>query len=433
MRGVIEGFYGPPWPHEERLAMLDFLASQGLDTYVYAPKNDVHHRRHWQQPYPTVDMERFAALFARGEELGLSVVFGLAPARLLGWNNVSRLGDRDGDGIGDDGWQALAAKLLSLQRVGARRFALLFDDTATTFLPALGGRSLGRFHARLTLKTLALLRAGDPSADVLLVPAAYAGTWRSLGRSGRAYWRGLGEMGQAAVVAWTGPNIFSQRIAGADLRELSRETGLRIAVWNNAVTNDWVHLATGEILGLRGWRKLSFGPVANMDEALARESAGVLLNGALEPRLTRVPLACLARWSEDPGTYDADLAHAQALQHAGPPEALAQVHALVARHLLVAPERTEAPGLVQALDRGDHADLRARLDSIASLQVEMRNVDPALYAELAPTLSKAGLLAAGALAALDGRPDEARRRRRQARSIRWFVARRPFARLAREL
>ena len=105
--------------------------------------------RHWQQPYPTVDMERFAALFARGEELGLSVVFGLAPARLLGWNNVSRLGDRDGDGIGDVGQQALAAKLLSLQRVGARRFALLFDENGD------GVISVNEFHKFCMFVTLA--------------------------------------------------------------------------------------------------------------------------------------------------------------------------------------------------------------------------------------------------------------------------------------
>ncbi len=433
MRGVVEGFYGLPWPHEERLAALGFLASQGLDTYVYAPKNDVHHRRRWQKPYPAEEMERFAGLFARGQELGVSVVFGLAPARLLGWNNVSRLGDRDGDGIGDDGWQALAARLLSLQRVGARRFALLFDDTATTFLPALGGRSLGRFHARLVLKTLDLLRRGDPGADVLLVPAAYAGTWKTLGRGGRAYWKGLGEMGEAAPVAWTGPDIFSRRIAGEDLDELRRQSGLRIVVWNNAIANDWVHLATGEIVGLRGWRKLSFGPVANMDAALATAAEGVLLNGALEARLTRAPLACLGRWADDPGGYDADAAHADSLQHAGPPDALARLHSLVGRHLLVAPERREAPDLVEALDGSDHVALRQRLEAVAQLERDLADVDPALHTELAPSLRKTSLLATGALAALDGRPDQARARRREARRIRWFVARRPFARLAREL
>ncbi len=62
MRGVVEGFYGPPWSHAERLSLLGWLARQGLDTYVYAPKNDVHHRRRWREPYGTEAMARFGEL-----------------------------------------------------------------------------------------------------------------------------------------------------------------------------------------------------------------------------------------------------------------------------------------------------------------------------------------------------------------------------------
>jgi hypothetical protein len=32
MRGTAEGFYGPPWSHDERLAHLEFSARAGLDT-----------------------------------------------------------------------------------------------------------------------------------------------------------------------------------------------------------------------------------------------------------------------------------------------------------------------------------------------------------------------------------------------------------------
>ncbi len=433
MRGVVEGFYGAPWSHEERLALLGFLAAQGLDTYLYAPKNDLHHRRHWQRPYPPLAMERFGELFARGEQVGVSVVFGVAPARLLGWNNVTRLGDRDGDGIGDAGWQALSAKLLALQGVGGRRFALLFDDTATTFVPALGGAGLGRFHARVAQRCLELLRRQDPGADLLLVPAAYSGTWEGLGRAGRAYWAGLSDLGDAAPVAWTGADIFSRRIRGTEVAELQEATGLRLVVWNNAVANDWVHLATGELLGLRGWRKLSYGPVANLDADVADVSAGVLLNGALEPRLSRISLASLARWFEHGAAYDPVRAHADALQHAGPPDALARLHDLVARHLLVAPDRREAPALSRALDDRDPHALRAALEAVRFLEADLADADPVLQREVDPTLRKAHLLASAALADLDGRPSEGRARRAQARRIRWLVARRPFARLAREL
>ena len=44
-RGVIEGFYGPPYSHEERLRLLDELGGCGMNRYVYAPKHDPLHRR----------------------------------------------------------------------------------------------------------------------------------------------------------------------------------------------------------------------------------------------------------------------------------------------------------------------------------------------------------------------------------------------------
>ncbi|MFM7489859.1 MAG: beta-N-acetylglucosaminidase domain-containing protein, partial [Actinomycetota bacterium] len=42
--GVIEGFYGPPWSHADRLATIDLLAENGGNWYVWAPKAAPRHR-----------------------------------------------------------------------------------------------------------------------------------------------------------------------------------------------------------------------------------------------------------------------------------------------------------------------------------------------------------------------------------------------------
>ncbi len=44
IRGSIEGFYGPPWSHEDRLSQLEFYGDNKLNTYIYAPKDDPYHR-----------------------------------------------------------------------------------------------------------------------------------------------------------------------------------------------------------------------------------------------------------------------------------------------------------------------------------------------------------------------------------------------------
>lgn len=39
-RGILEGFYGPPWSHEDRLCPLRLAAACKMSAYGYAPKND---------------------------------------------------------------------------------------------------------------------------------------------------------------------------------------------------------------------------------------------------------------------------------------------------------------------------------------------------------------------------------------------------------
>lgn len=51
VRGVVEGFYGTPWTHAQRLDMIDFLARRGLNTFVYSPKDDPLMRHRWREPY----------------------------------------------------------------------------------------------------------------------------------------------------------------------------------------------------------------------------------------------------------------------------------------------------------------------------------------------------------------------------------------------
>lgn len=44
LRGTIEGFYGSPWTHAERMDQLAFYGEVKANTYVYAPKDDPYHR-----------------------------------------------------------------------------------------------------------------------------------------------------------------------------------------------------------------------------------------------------------------------------------------------------------------------------------------------------------------------------------------------------
>ena len=115
MRGVIEGFYGPPWSHAERLDLIAFCGREGFDTWVHAPKDDPYHRKLWREPYPDAELEQLAELVRAAERSGLDFAYAIAPGLDVCYSNDAEL-------------ETLIGKCGQVQGAGVRSFQLLFDD-----------------------------------------------------------------------------------------------------------------------------------------------------------------------------------------------------------------------------------------------------------------------------------------------------------------
>ena len=115
IRGVIEGFYGAPWTHEERLDLIRFCGTEGLNTWVHAPKDDPYHRARWRELYPEDELARFVELASEAAQNGVDFAYAIAPGLDLDY--------------ADDGELAtLLAKLDQLRSAGIESFQLLWDD-----------------------------------------------------------------------------------------------------------------------------------------------------------------------------------------------------------------------------------------------------------------------------------------------------------------
>ena len=79
LSGVIEGFYGKPWARSERLAMFDWMAAWGLNTYFYAPKDDLKQRAIWRETYTTTEADELRQLIEACRTRGLQFIYGLSP------------------------------------------------------------------------------------------------------------------------------------------------------------------------------------------------------------------------------------------------------------------------------------------------------------------------------------------------------------------
>jgi hypothetical protein len=251
--GVIEGFYGDPWSHEERLGCIDALASWGGNTYVWAPKSEPRHREAWDEPFTPQETDQFAELIARDPRVMVSIA--ITPG--------------SGATVED-----IVEKMAPVVASGCRTVTLCFDD-----LPVLDA---GGHHAALAEGTAAAL-----NADVFVVPTHYMGTATS------PYLAALTDgLGERVTLMWTGISVVADSIRGDDAVARAHAAGGRLPLlWDNVPVNDGA---------MRSY--LHLGPYVGREVGLRDTVSGVLLNPMLSMRasLPTIESACAWWRGEDP-------------------------------------------------------------------------------------------------------------------------------------
>src|SRR5262249_48282962 len=75
--GVVEGFYGRPWSGAQRRHLCAWMKAWGMNTYLYAPKDEFQHRMFWRELYSATEAAELKELIrACG---GLRFIYALAP------------------------------------------------------------------------------------------------------------------------------------------------------------------------------------------------------------------------------------------------------------------------------------------------------------------------------------------------------------------
>ena len=293
LRGVIEGFYGPPWSHEERLDLLAFCAAEGFTTWVHAPKDDPYHRRLWREPYPEEELARLAELAAEATRLGVDFAYAIAPGLDICYSKEAE-------------WEALLAKLEQVRGAGVRSFQLLWDDLEHTLNcledEALYGHEERPSAAAQAPFTNRFAREVEQPGPLVVCPMGYAGTGDS------PYRRIFGErLDPHVLVYWTGPEVVSIGISREALDlAVERFRGHELVLWDNYPVNDFEPA------------KLFLGPLRGRDPRLADgRCAGLVANAMVQAVPSKLPLATIADWLRDPEGYDPDVSFERALRAYG--------------------------------------------------------------------------------------------------------------------
>ena len=309
---MIEGFYGPPWTHAERLDLIELCGRHGLNTWVHAPKDDPFHRQRWRDPYPDDELEQLAELVRHADANGVEYVWALHPGMSIRAGEPKEL-------------DALDAKRDQLRGAGVRTFHLLWDDIERDFVSAEAQAAISNRFAD-----------GEP---LVVCPMGYAGVDPTPYREtfGRA-------LDPQIVCYWTGPEVVSKTITRDDLDEATAAFGHDLFLWDNYPVNDFAPT------------RLFLGPLTGRDPELVPGLKGVVANGMVQAVPSKLALATFADWARDPRSYDplASFERALAAYGAEVLEALAVAPAPVA-----APD--DLPALVEALAPGVDAPTAAAL------------------------------------------------------------------------
>ncbi|NNL86871.1 MAG: hypothetical protein HKP27_14510 [Myxococcales bacterium] len=309
-RGLIEGFYGTPYRHVDRLWWIEELGRLGMNRYLYAPKDDPLHRDEWRTPYPDEKIEEFRELVEAGERCSVCVGFAISPGVSMVY------------GARDDREQ-LRKKIDQFRSAGARLFCLALDDVPTQLLHDADQHrysSLAEAHIDLAHHLRGWI---GEDAMLWLIPTDYVGTEPT------PYLEQLGsELAPDIEVAWTGRTVLSPEIRAEEARARADTLRRRLLIWDN------VPVADGPMRAA-----LHLSPYLGRDPELASVASGILLNGMVQPRASAIAVRSAAEYLEDPSDYDPEAAWERAAAAAS--EGVEEPFALFARAHRFGPTNSE--------------------------------------------------------------------------------------------
>ncbi|WP_181188306.1 beta-N-acetylhexosaminidase family protein [Actinopolyspora mortivallis] len=259
-RGVIEGFYGSPWTHAERMDQLEFYGSVKFNSYVYAPKSDPYHREKWRDPYPSAQIDQLRELVRQAAAHHVRFTFALSPGQSICFSDPTD-------------WRALVGKLQAVYDVGVRHFSVPFDDISYTEwncaadreeYGAASPRAAGRAQADLLNRLKRdFVDTHNGVGPLQTVPTEYSDT------EATPYKTALRRNLDSSVrVMWTGDGVIPERITVDDAAAAARVWDRDPVLWDNYPVNDFD--ATEGLLML--------GPYARRQPGMTEHLEGLVVN-----------------------------------------------------------------------------------------------------------------------------------------------------------
>ena len=277
-RGYIEGFYGNTWEQTKRISVMKLMAANGMNTFFYAPKDDLYHREKWRELYPREDLLELKSLFETATDNFLDFNWAVGPGLTYKYTS-------------DSDFEKLISKFISLYDIGIRNFGLLLDDIPWEFQYEDDAKAFAEIvdaHVYLINKTYAALKKVDPAINLTVCPTQYSGDENGY------YISKFGSGIPSDVnVFWTGAEICSRVQTVREADELLRATKHRPLYWDNYPVND-----------CEMYHELHLGALIGRDKDLYNHCEGLISNVMEYAECSTIPLMTVADYLWNPVAYN---------------------------------------------------------------------------------------------------------------------------------
>ena len=225
--GYIEGYYGKLLSWKSRKLIIKSLHKNKMNTYFYAPKEDVFHRLCWRKEYNKEWRLKFQNFTQFCQKKNIKVLAGIAPGLDFNFKelNENSINNRNSD------FELLLKKAKQLLQDGANYIALMLDDIPNDFKKKFGiDISEGTFHGILANKLSNELRQ-----NILFVPKIYAD---ELIKDDPVYLEDLGKILSSKIkIFYCGKNVVSKTYRAC--QKIEKILPNNIIIWDNFYANDY--------------------------------------------------------------------------------------------------------------------------------------------------------------------------------------------------
>lgn len=289
--GVVEGFYGRPWGTEGRKSMIEFLGENGLDLYVYGPKDDPYHTEKWAEPYPEKEREDFKMLLATAKRSHVKFYWAIHLGSAF--KNIGEYEDKR---------EKVFAKLEDMYAMGFRYLAVFFDDY---------GQPDAEMHTKICNDIVVdFLRKKGDCGPLIVCPNIYHGD------GANDYDRYLGEhMDPEIMLVWTGQKVCCDIDPGYAKKATDNYKRPPLVWWNWPV-NDYSrsNLIIGRLYGIPDF-----------------PFSGIMLNPMENCEASKIGIYSFAQWAKDKKNFDSQKVWEDSFRKLYP-EPIASAMLTLARH-----------------------------------------------------------------------------------------------------